>query len=177
MLLTNSYSELTFQVGSQESFFVSVETKGANQIGEYNLTVDSINVNNFNLENQSLTAIDSIQTIDTVTGSLTDTDLESSIEIVEEDSYLIKNVEVGQEIKVSFSSDVFDGKLDLLQIDSTGSIQSILDETNEVIGIGTTETATFIVEADANYLISVMGGTNSADAIKVGEYNLISELI
>jgi|GEM_PF-3610162 len=181
-------SELTFMVGSENSFFVSVETKGANQIGDYLLDVAAIDVNVSSTENTPLTVIDSIQTVDNLTGNLRDTDIESSVEITREDgstetfsifedNYLLQRSQVGQEVRFSLSSDVFDGELNIFEIDPTGNIQSILDEIDVVQGIGTTETATLTTEAGSNYLISVTGGTDSADAVKFGEYSLVTEVI
>ncbi len=171
-------AELTFGVGSGEPLFVSVESRNPNETGNYNLSTKTVNVDISGVSpdnaifKNAIFKIDSIQTRDSVTGSLSteDSQIINGTDINFEDNYLLVGGNVGQQVRVTLNS-AFDGELSVSSFDSSGKFSSVLN-IDAVAGAGI-EQGTFNIAANLDYVISV----DSVDPNITGNYTLTTEVI
>lgn len=173
-------ADLTFVVGSGEPLFLSVESRDANTIGSYNLSVNVIDKNEGDLlgATEPIVAFDTIGINQTINGSLTTNDIvfldtenneESFVDV-----YSLTGTTVGQEIRVNLDAD-FNEVLGITVFDKdfnpVGN-ESLIVNNNLGSNLGT-EPITFTIEAGFDYFISV----NSFNPGQTGSYTLSTELI
>jgi hypothetical protein len=172
-------AELTFGVGSGEPLFVSVESRNPNETGNYNLSTKTVNLDisgvnpdDTNAFDNAIFKIDSIQTRDSVTGSLSteDSQIINGTDINFEDNYLLVGGNVGEQVRVTLDSD-FDGELTVSSFDSTGQINEVF-AIDSVVGAGV-EQGILTIAANLDYGISV----DSVDPNITGNYTLTTEVI
>jgi hypothetical protein len=182
---------LTFAVGSDEPFFISVESRSAEKAtGSYDLSVDILDeeifdtdkVDAFDMDldlshaNQPIVVFDSIGTPESISGSLDtndiiNADLDNGSFL---DIYSLTGASVGQAIKVTLDAD-FDGAITITAVDSNFQIVEdksfyVDDNLNGNLG---SEQATFTVESGLDYFVRI---SNVAPQ-DIGSYTVATEII
>lgn len=166
----NNTAALAFVVGSGEPLFVAVESAQAQEVGDYNLELnvveadadylDKVNREQTNIDDLAILSLDPIQVRDSLTGSLTNEDVQFSQggDTVFFDTIALVGGHVGEQVQITLDSD-FVGGFILQAYDANGNNT----RENELV-----EQITFTVEDNLNYVLIVAGSELNAS----GDYTL-----
>ena len=174
---SDNSSELAFMVGSGEPLFIAVESQNSRGSGGYDLTFDKVEVDISGINRDDTTIdnvplINTIQTTDSLSGSLTIEDAQNLVDsdVFYQDNVLLVEGNVGEEVTVSLNSDDFDALLSIGSIDLDGNFIEVSD-VDDVVGVGV-EQSTFTIQAGFDYIF----GVDTFDAEDTGDYTLSTEL-
>ena len=176
---SDNSSQLSFIVGSGEPLFVAVESIEDEATGDYNLNVERVGVDSSNLNRDTsnlddlpLGVIDTIATIDSLTGMLTTEDLQfiDGDDLYYQDSVLLVEGDVGNEVSVSLDSD-FNAELFVDSIDIDGNINSV-DIVDDVESAGIEQT-TFVIQDNLDYIFTI----DTFEPEVTGDYTLTTDVL
>ena len=179
--------ELAFFVGSGEPLFISAESRAAEQIGDYTLSVNRLNNDLFaglandddllirsstNVDDSAATILDTIGTRNTLTGELSTDDKRfiDGNDTFFEDNVLLIGGNPQSEISVTLDAD-FDARLFVDRIDSDG-VRTQLAESDSANAAGI-ESTTFTLQDGFSYLFII----DTANAEVVGDYTLTTRVL
>ena len=176
VLESETDGNLTFNA-TEEPFFISVESSGANQTGNYSLdySVESTSTTNPPVDSDIIDG--NITSSQTINGRLETTDTtyidEDNGATGYSDEYLLTGATADETVIVRLESDVFDTYLEIFQVADNGTFTLIAEDDDDSTGLGgvaseTDSTLSFTVDANFDYVIAV-SSFNPGD---LGDYTL-----